>query len=177
MAMLLRLFTSTETGSIQINILNLSAEAVKRINYIVIVFLFLYPAYLFRKKLVNKTGIEAILEYSILLSVIPILSPLAWKAYFIFQWFSYFTIFVLLFKVPNELSNGKMQFLKVMFALSILLNVFSTDGVVGMYFSQILQTFSCVTIGTILIVLIQFILYKNISKFDIKAIKYSKFPE
>lgn len=175
LAMLLRLFTSTGTGSIQINFMNLSAEVVKRINYVVIAVLFLYPAYMFRKKLVNKTGIEAILEYSILLSVIPILSPLAWKAYFIFQWFSYFTVFVLLFKVPNEMGKNKMQFLKVLFTLSILLNIFTTDGVVGMYFSQILQTLSCITIGTMLIVLIQIILYKNISKFDLTAIKYARF--
>ncbi|NTW31566.1 MAG: DUF2029 domain-containing protein [Bacteroidetes bacterium] len=175
---MLRLLTGENSGQdFYINIFALKSESVKYITYGFIFIIFLFPAFLFRKKLIEKNNSKAILEYSFVFSVIPLLSPLAWKAYFIFLWFPYLLTYIFLFRVQNNLNKTYILLLKSLFLLSILFNVFSTDAVVGAYFSDILESVSCITIGTILLIIIQLIIYRKIEKFDLNTIKYQTLPD
>lgn len=174
---MLRLLTAENPGQdFHINIFALKTETVKYITYSLIFVISLFPVFLFKKKLKEKNSGEAILEYSIIFSVIPILSILAWKAYFIFLWFPYLLTYIFLFRTQNKLGKTYMLLLKFLFFLSILLNVFSAESVVGAYFSDVLETVSCITIGTILLIIIQLIIYRKIKKFDFDSIGYQTLP-
>ena len=164
--------TENPQGGIYLNFLTLKSSVVKHLYYVFILVLSFYPAFIFRKKLDDKKGLKSVLEYSFVFSAIPLLSPLSWKAYFIFLWFSYLLSYILLFKVQHTVSKKVTLFLKYLFIISILLTVFSTQSVLGFYISDILETASVITIGTILLLIIQIVLYKNIEKFDLNSIHY-----
>jgi len=152
-----------------INFLSLAHPADTYIKYAVLLAAAIYPASLFKHKLAEKNNNKALLEYSFVFSIIPLASALAWKAYFIFLWFPYLLVYALLFRTPSTVKPGTKKLLRVLFAASIVLNVLTTDGIVGKHLSDILQSLSCITIGTILLVVIQLILYRNINKFEALA--------
>jgi len=174
---MLRLLTNGNPGrDFYINLLALKAVTVKNITYCFILLLSVFPAFLFREKIKEKNNPQAILEYSVIFSAVPLLSLLAWKAYFIFLWFPYLLTYILLFRAQNKLQKNNLILLKSLFMLSILLNIFTTDGIVGVYLSDVFETFSCITIGTILLIVIQLIIYRKIDKFDLGSIKYQTLP-
>lgn len=175
--MFLRLFTSDYNGfEMSVNVLELQAHTVKRLTYAVIGLAAIFPAYLFRKKLKDLTSIKSILEYSIVFTLIPLFSPISWKAYFIFLWLPYFVLFALLFKAKSNLPGNRLIWLKGLFCISILLIVFSSETFVGFYLSDVLEVLSCVTIATIILVFIQVYVAFHIERFDFKSIPFAKRP-
>ncbi len=166
-----RLLTNADPeNNFYINFLSLKHPYDNYITYCIIILIALYPAFLFRKKLNDKSDLKAMLEYSLVFSIIPVLSAVAWKAYFIFLWLPYLITYVLLFRTTYTLEKRKQKLLKGLFFLSILFNVFTSDGIIGKRLSDILQSLSCITIGTTILIIIQIILYRNVEKFDLKSI-------
>jgi len=100
---------------------------------------------------VDKGNEFALLEYSFVLTAIPILSPLAWKGYFIYLWPAYLLVYYYLYHAEMNWSTKKEKTLKGLYILSIILNVFSTDLFVGPYISDVFESYSCVTIGTLIL--------------------------
>lgn len=164
-SMLRSLLTNESPGlDIYINVMDLPIDLLKKISYGIIVIIALYPMYLFRKKLTNKSSEFALLEYSFVLTAIPILSPLAWKAYFIYLWPAYLLVYYYLYRSSLNISDRKKKILKTIYMVSILLNVFSTDLFAGRYFSDVLESYSCITIGTMLLMGLLLVFYTSLKK-------------
>lgn len=173
-AFLTRLLSTEPSGSISINIADLSAQTVKKINYLIISIIAIIPAFLFRRKLEDKKSMLPILEFAFIFAAIPVISPLAWKAYFIFLWIPYFTIYLILFRLDYTISKFKIKFLKALFYLSLILNIFSTEAFSGRNFSDILETFGAITFGTILLMIIIIVFYLDYEKIDFKSLEIQK---
>jgi len=173
--LMLRFLTGENPGiGFYVNFLSIKAEAVKKFTYLFILVAALYPAIRFRHKLTDRKSMKAIFEYSFVLSAIPLLTPLAWQPYFVFLWFSYMLVFVFLYQLKNTLNPRLMFTLRLLFMLSVVLNIFSTEGIVGNRFSDVLETLSCITFGTLIVLFIQFVLYLNLPQFDIFSLRFFK---
>lgn len=167
----LRFFTSENSNiDLQVNVLDLKPYAAKKLTYLNIILFAIFPAILLRKKIKDRSSFNSILEYSLLFIIIPLLSPIAWKAYFIFLWIPYFVLFISLFKAQNELRTLTTKVLKFLFYLSIVFTVFSTEAVIGHYYSDILEAYSVITIGTIILLFITLFLITKSDKLDVKSL-------
>ncbi|MEO6883666.1 MAG: glycosyltransferase family 87 protein [Bacteroidia bacterium] len=174
---LLRLFTSEDAGhNLFVNILNVKPYIIKGITYVVIIVASILPAFLFRKKLKETSNLNAILEYSLIFTAIPLLSPVSWKAYFIFLWIPYLLLYAILFRVNTQLKKTTLNLLKYLFVLSVILNVCSTAGIVGSHFSCLMEAYSAITFGTILLLCIQLFVVIRIEKFDLGTILFETPP-
>ncbi len=158
---------------IYVNILNLSIEKVKVVSYSLIAMAGSFVIYLFREKLRQKNGLKAFLEYSFILTITPILSPLAWKAYFIFLFPGYFINYLFLFQFANTLNNVTRSYLMVSFYVSIVLIVFTSELFVGKYISDVFEAFSCITLATILVAINILIFYWIFDKYELISQKSS----
>jgi len=138
----------------------LPIDTLKKVAYGTIIIGALYPMFLFRDKLREKKNEFALLEYAFVLAAIPILSPLAWKAYFIFLWPAYLLIYYYLYHQQTGMKERTLTILKGIYLVSILLNVFSTELFMGPRFSDVLESYSCITIGTLLVLVVLLVLYK-----------------
>ncbi len=167
----LRFFTSENSNiNLHVNVLDLKPYAAKKLTYLSIILFAIFPAVLLRKKLVDKSSFNSILEYSLLFIIVPLLSPIAWKAYFIFLWIPYFVLYISLFKAQNELKSLTIIVLKFLFYLSIVFTVFSTEAVIGHYYSDILEAYSVITIGTLILLFITLFLITKSDKLDVKKL-------
>lgn len=176
--MFLRIFTSETTGfSLSINLFDLTAHTTKLLTYGAVCLTAIIPAFLFRKKLSNTSNIKSIIEYSIVFTVIPILSPISWKAYFIFLWVPYFLLFAILFRTDTTLSSRTIKWLKIFFWTSVALIVFSSEIFVGFDFSDVLEVYSVITIGTIILIALQLYVFIHIDYFDFNSTKFMKRPQ
>jgi hypothetical protein len=171
--LMFRLLTSQDPGDgLLVNVLSLNPLTVKYLTYGLILLVSSFPAYLFRKKLAEKSSQRAVLEYSLVFSAIPVLSPLAWKAYFIFLWFPYLLTYAYLYRADSRLRRTEATFLRFLFLCSIALTVFSAQGIVGWHLSRTLETVSCITIGTAVLMFIQLSIYQKMHLFNLNAIQY-----
>lgn len=170
--MFLRFFTNGDLGNgLHVNILSLDPKSVTKSIYVVVALASTYPAYLFRKKLKDKGSIASHLEYAFIFAAIPLLSPLAWKYYFIFLWPAYFLSYYLLYQQSLPFAQKTIVWLKRFFLLSILLTVFSTELFTGRYFSDVLESYSVVTFGALILLGIVLRLYTGLAKKDLSSIK------
>ena len=77
------------------------------------------------------------------IALIPLLSPLAWKAYFIF-------LLPALIVLSSDLLKGKLNgWKKVLFWLSMVLWIGSAELFIGRTLAEWAQVFSFITLGTI----------------------------
>ncbi|MBK9256381.1 MAG: DUF2029 domain-containing protein [Saprospiraceae bacterium] len=144
-----------------INILDLPIQQVKLISYSIVFLAGLLVTYLFRNKLSDKSNLKAFLEYALILNVTPLLSPLAWKAYFIFLFPSYFMNYLLIYANPVTLGKKTALYVKLSYYISILLVVFSSELFLGGYLSDVFEAYSCITVGSILIAINLLIFHQN----------------
>lgn len=173
----LRFFTSEDPShNLYVNILDVKPYTIKLITYGVIVAVSTIPAFLFRKKLEDTSSISSILEYSIVFTAIPLLSPISWKAYFIFLWIPYLLLYTMLFRVNTQLNKTTLVLLRYLFWFSVVLNVFSTELIVGFEFSDLMESYSAITIGTIILLFIQIFIFIRIMKFDFETIIFNTKP-
>ncbi len=164
-SMLRSWFTNDSPGlSIYVNFINLPIETLKKVAYGILSLAAIYPAWLFRKKLENRKSKLALLEYTFILTAIPILSPIAWKAYFIFLWMAHLWIFYYLYRLEKMWSKGMKNVLKTLLGISVILNTFSTDATIGRYYSDVMEVYSCITIGTIILLLLLLCIYNRVIK-------------
>ena len=150
-----------------INIMNIAIDQIKIVSYTLIGIAALPVIYLFREKIKNRSSLKAFLEYTLILTLIPILSPLAWKAYFIFLFPGFFINYLFIYHINNHLGKNINLLVKVFFITSIILTVFSSEMFVGKYLADILEVFSCYTIGTLLLGINIVIFYVNYNKYEI----------
>ncbi|NBC83922.1 MAG: DUF2029 domain-containing protein [Bacteroidetes bacterium] len=155
---------------IYVNILDVSPDRAKQISY-AILFLLAIPVILMFKERLSKTEPnKALLEFAFILTLVPILSPLAWKAYFIFLFPGYFISYYLLFMVRNNLPKKTMNILKTSFFIAIALTVMTTELIVGKYLSDVFEAYSCMTIGTIVLAGNILLLHFHYNKFDTRQL-------
>ncbi len=152
------LLTDQSRGlDIRYNVLSLTAAWSKKITYIVIGSAALYIAWLFRK---GNSRYSVVGQFAFVLAAIPILSPLAWKYYFVF-------LFPLLFIQFNYLLQTRTKGVtRLLFIVSIALAILSTDGLLGVWFSDVLEVFGCVTWATILLLVSYLVQEKGMARTD-----------
>lgn len=173
-AFLIRLLTTEPSGSISINIAELSAVFVKKITYLTIMIISIIPAFIFRNKIKEKLSFKTIIEFAFIFASIPIISPLAWKAYFIFLWLPYLVIYLILFRLDYNVSSKKINVMKGMFYCSLILTVFSTEAFTGSYISDVLETFGAITFGTIITNVLLVIFHLDYDKINFKSLVLKK---
>ncbi len=167
----LRFFTSEDPDhNMYVNVLSLAPHLTKQITYIAVVIAAIFPGILLRKKMKDTSSLSSFLGYSLILTVIPVLSPVSWKPYFIFLWFPYFILTVLLFHMNSQLHKSTLKLLRYLFGVSVLLNVFTTELFIGGTFSDWTEAYSAITFGTIILLVIQIVIIINIEKFDLKNV-------
>lgn len=137
------LFTNQSRGlNIHYNVLSLTTTLSKKLTYLFIALAATCIAWLFRK---GNERYSSFGKFAFILAAIPILSPLAWKYYFVF-------LFPLLFIQFNYLLQTRTKGVaRLLFVVSIALAILSTDGLLGVWFSDVLEVFGCVTWATILL--------------------------
>ncbi len=162
------LLNNASQKEISIGIANLSIEQVKLVSYALLASAATVVIYLFRVKLIKKDSLKSFLEYAFIFTIIPVLSPLSWKAYFIFLFPAFFLNYLFIFQFENSLKASLNRLLRIIFFSSVLLTVFSSEMFVGAYFSDILEAFSCITIGSMLIAFNILLFYLHYEKFDKK---------
>lgn len=172
--MLLRYLTDEHTHSlVHVNVLDLTPSLVKKITYTSIALAAVIPAWLFRNKLSNRSYLRPIIEYTFILTAIPILSPVAWKAYFIFLYVGYLLLYYLLYRVDNSLSNKKMVWLRGGFYLSIFCTILTTEAIWGRSISKyFFEMHSFITLGTILMLILLLIIYNDADHFEVDRSDY-----
>ena len=165
-ALLMRLFTDAETGmDFSINIASLPFVTLKRWYYVLVLMVGIYPLLAFKSKLIpTDTSITQIIQWAILFCVIPILSPVAWKYYYVFLWLPIFVFnyFVFHQKILKGTKYAKLA--KGFFYASLPGLIFSSELFVGMYYSDVMEVYGVNTIGAILLLFSLFILYHAVQK-------------
>ncbi|MEO1712966.1 MAG: hypothetical protein AAFU60_06485, partial [Bacteroidota bacterium] len=142
---------SERTGTVcsGLNWFDWSLEQARHIGYAIILLVAVYPAIKLWQNPQKALGRKGVIEIALLCALIPLLSPLSWKAYFIFLWVPYFVLYAELFTAE---ALGQSSIWRILFLASVLLTVFSTEGIVGRYISDVLETLSCITIGALMLV-------------------------
>ena len=161
---MLRIFSGSHPGhNFYINVANFNAEKVKLVTYLLIFLGALYPAYLFRK-LSSRSA--TFLEIAFILTAIPLLTPLAWKAYFIFLWPVYFILYYFFWEKNVAKDRGKSTIYKGLYWLSVILTVGSTEGIISDHYSDIWESYSVITLGSLILLFLIIVMYQihNVEK-------------
>ena len=174
-SMVRRLFIHESPGlhgplnkAIYVNILDLDIKLVKRISYLLLAIPGVWVVYLFRDKLQKRKGLKVFIEYAFILTLLPILTPLSWKSNFIFLFPAYYLNYLILFHSENQFTILANKALKVLFFISIFLTILSSEIFIGNYLSDILEVYSCIAIGTILIAINLVWIYIGFDKIKIE---------
>ncbi|MFT5724279.1 MAG: hypothetical protein ACI9JN_001397 [Bacteroidia bacterium] len=158
------LLTSQSRGvGLYYNILDLDIRLVKKITFGIIGSFGLWIAWLFRK---DKNPSNQVAQFAFMLAAIPLLSPLAWKYYFVF-------LFPLLFIQFNRMYKKEVVELvpKILFITSLVLSILSTDGLLGARVSDILEVYGCITWATIFLLLSYLLSYRSVPNLSITTFK------
>lgn len=164
LAAFIRLFSDAPTGiDFHSNLMSLEGHTVKRLYYGVLILFAAYPLFAFRQKLKGtliSTG--QLLQWSILFTVTPILSPVAWKPYFVFLWVPFFTLYLLVFylRIPQR----HRGLTKVLFYASLPFLILSSELFTGVYFSDVLEVCNVITLGTLLLLGAQLVVCFSLGK-------------
>ncbi|MCO4820293.1 MAG: DUF2029 domain-containing protein [Bacteroidetes bacterium] len=152
------LATSQSRGlEVHYNMLDLPAKTVKMITFCLIVVFALLVAFRFRKP---KTMSQVVGQFFFVLAAIPVLSPLAWKYYFVFT----FPLIFLQFTRLNDKEVEHKSIVKWLFVAAMVLSIGSTDGILGARISDVLEVFGVVTFAAICLLLSFVLSYKTVPK-------------
>ncbi|NNF35209.1 MAG: DUF2029 domain-containing protein [Saprospiraceae bacterium] len=152
-----------------VNLVEWTPELAKKISYIIITLAAIFPAFLFRKKTTDYT---LTYEWIFVLTAVPILSPLSWKAYFIFLYPAYLILYHYIFP-RNQNSSGISLRLKVFYWISVGLTVLSTEAIAGDEWSDRLESLSVITIGTVILLVLLMMLYNRINRLTPNVINHN----
>ena len=128
---------------IQYNIMEITPDLAKRAYYVMV----LVVGGLVAMKYWNsslRSNSKSVTLFAFMLAAIPILSPLAWKYYFVFL----YPIHVVLYQRVRAKSTH--LFWRVVYFVALALTIISTDGLIGNYVSDVLEVFGVITISTLL---------------------------
>ncbi len=161
-----RLLTDGATGiDYTINVADFEPSMVKKIYYGSVILLAIYPLYLFRKKLVSQPiSLSQAMQWALLFCVLPILSPVAWKPYFVFLWIPLFMIYFLLHSNVSWRWPGGKSWAKGLYYASLPCLILSSELFTGTYFSDVLEVYNIITIGTLLLLSSLLLLYLSADK-------------
>ena len=151
---------------IKYNIASLNVDLVKKIAATIVVLVASWPLWKMRRPLQSTSSEMLKWQWAIALGAIPLLSPLAWKYYFVFL-FPLFLQLIVRFQKNYSITNSRLW----LFYLATVLLILTTDGIIGIYFSDLFEVFGCITLGTIVLVLLSLMFHNElvrdgVSKFD-----------
>jgi len=148
--------------NLYINIANLSEFYINLIIFLVFGVIAIYLGYLFKDKIENRKESNILYEYSIIVICILLFSPLSRKAHFIFLLIPHFFLFYYIF-----VNNRGTKLIRYLLVISLILNSITSELPVQIFafiynlptsgdlngsdLSDIFESFSCVTIGTVLL--------------------------
>lgn len=138
------------------NILSLEVKWIKPVAFTMILLVGVIPMWQMRSSYAQTSATSGKWEIALLLASIPILSPLAWKYYFVFLW-------PLLLMLYNHLqgAGSRGQWLVFMGVLCLL--ILTTDGLIQKQASDISEALNCITIGTVTLLLLGFRIRQKLS--------------
>lgn len=151
----------TESG-LHINFLKLSFEQAYKLCNAILVLGGLLIAWFFRLSFRKRSNKVNLIEFAFVLTAIPVISPLAWKAYFIFLFVGYFVAYQYLFEKKALFKPKRLRNLRILFFTSFALTVLSTDGVVGRKVALVLETYSVITIGSFLLLICLLLIHQRL---------------
>ncbi|MCB9262762.1 MAG: DUF2029 domain-containing protein [Flavobacteriales bacterium] len=136
-------FTHESRGlNIYYNIFDLGLERSKKVTMLLIAVASIYPL---AKLFLPKKSAPIFSDFAFVLAATPILSPLAWKYYFVF-------LFPLILVLHKQLfSDETAKSVKYIYYVALSLLILSTEGLIGKTASDIAEIFGAVTIGTLLL--------------------------
>ncbi len=140
----------------------LPLDLLKKIGYGITGIAAIYPMYLFGMNWNGWLNKKMLMQFAFVFTAMCILSPVAWKSNFIFLYPGYMMIYYYMFWEKIEVTKSKRRLMLLLFYLSILFNVGSSELFSGAYFSDILESLSIITIATILILSLLLMLYPYI---------------
>ncbi|MHB1278377.1 MAG: glycosyltransferase family 87 protein [Bacteroidia bacterium] len=140
-----RLTVPVDAGlGIPTHLFYLSMDEGKKLVYLLVLLAGAYPAWLIWKKPEGEKNL--LFAMPLFLALIPLLSPLAWKAYFIF-------LSPALFQLASFYLNDQLsKWEKGLFWASCSFLILSSEIFIGPYLSDIAELFSLITLGGIGIV-------------------------
>lgn len=142
-----RLTVPIDAGlNIPTHLFHLSMDEAKKIVYLIVLLAGAWPAWRIWKKPEGEKNM--LFAMPLFLALTPLLSPLAWKAYFIF-------LSPAIFQLAFFYLNGVLsKWEKVLFWVSCALHILSSEIFIGFPFSEMAELFSLITLGGIGIVLL-----------------------
>jgi hypothetical protein len=145
---------------VHVNMLNLSFSWAKRVFYVLVFAIAIYPAWLFRRKLAaTDLSLGMAIQWSIIFSTIPLLSPVGWKYYYVFMWLPYLLIYYVLF-YKKLFANASVEMgIKILFYFSIVGLTLSSELFVGPWLSDVFEVFGLVTWGGVSIFCMLILIY------------------
>jgi len=149
-----RLTVAEDVGlGIQTNFISLSMDASKKWVYMLVMLAGAWPAWLLLKSIKSHT--KTLHGVALFIALIPLLSPLAWKAYFIF-------LLPALILLCQDLLKGNLKLWeKIVFWLSMLLWIGTSELFIGRSLSEWAQVYSLITIGAIGVVVLLIVRLKK----------------
>lgn len=160
-AMFRSIFVHESRGlDIYINISNLTLSSAKYLSYAIAATLVGFVLWKLNTVYLKSKDIF-ISETFLVLSALPIFSPLAWKAYFIFLWPSCFWVCQALMNLRRNEKDypGVFTILMIFFVLT---TTFTTEGIIGEYLSDLSEVFAAITLGTLSLLSVHLILHLQI---------------
>lgn len=135
-----RLTVPMDAGlNIPTHLVHLSMDEGKKLVYLLVLLAGAYPAWLIWKKPEGEKNL--LFAMPLFLALIPLLSPLAWKAYFIF-------LGPALFQLASFYLNAQMnKWEKGIFWTSCALLILSSEIFIGPYLSDLAELYSLITLG------------------------------
>lgn len=142
---------------IYLNFMHLSVHQAKMVAYVVAGILVTVVLLLLNK--VKQPSTSSFLSESFLvMTALPIFSPLAWKAYFIFLWPSCIWICHKLLN-PNSNKSPYHKWHIAFMIFFVMTTTLTTEAIVGPYLSDVTEVFACITIGTISLLMLHLMLH------------------
>lgn len=138
---------------IQYNIMSLPLELAKVVSQALLLILLIPFAWWMRSSWKSTPMNQKAAEIAVVLALIPIASPLAWKYYFVF-------LFPLYFVAVSRFQNPQNRWISGLIILSFILTILTTEGVIQRTPSDVAEVFGAITWG----VLLQVYLFRKILK-------------
>lgn len=145
---------------IYLNFMHLSVHQAKMVSYAVAGML-VSVVLLILNKVKQPNTASFLSESFLVMTALPIFSPLAWKAYFIFLWPSCFWICHQLLKTDSNKSSYYNWLIGFMIFF-VAATTFTTDAIVGPYLSDVTEVFACITIGSCALLMAHLMLHIRI---------------
>jgi hypothetical protein len=132
-------------NDMKINIANLSEYQIKKVIYTIFGIISIIFAFIFRKK-IKRDDANILLEYSMVIVLMLLFSPVSRKAHFVILLIPHF--FYLYFLLEFKTFRYRKLALIILIT-SFVLNTLTVEGFMGRDPSDFMESYSCVTFGTI----------------------------